>query len=191
MNFKVGFSACLSNSGHFRDVSILFTRGRCTSKSAVSAAPPCEPKIKSLTRHLSHLWPLFPYLSKEFQSKNSSKALNNLWIELPIGVFVDFCCLFAWTLDPGTSCLRLKYWLLILSGRGMFMVMALWNFRLRGSIVTIGLTDPPWTIISSTISSSTGRAHKPTSTRLTSVLQKDVCQKKSPKTVQKSYFGLW
>ena len=54
------------------------------------------------------------------------------------------------------------------------MVMALWNLRLRGSIVTMGLTAPPCTIISSTVSSSTGWTLNPTSTRFTSDLEDGV-----------------
>ena len=69
------------------------------------------------------------------------------------------------------SCFLLKYWALIRSGKGMVTVMALWNFLLLGSIVTIGLTAPPWTMISSTVSSSIGCTLMPTLTRLTSDLK--------------------
>ena len=76
-------------------------------------------------------------------------------------------------LFPGIvlSCIRLRYAELIRSGRGTDTVMALWNFLRRGSMVTIGLTDPPWTIISSTISSSIGCTLKPTFTFFTSDLE--------------------
>ena len=69
------------------------------------------------------------------------------------------------------SCFLLKYWALIRSGKGIVTVMALWNFLLLGSIVTIGLTAPPWTMISSTVSSSIGCTLMPTLTRLTSDLK--------------------
>ena len=39
-------------------------------------------------------------------------------------------------------------------GKGMVIVTALWNLRRRGSIEMMGLTLPPWTMISSTSSSS-------------------------------------
>ena len=105
--------------------------------------------------------------SDEQDIKVCSKYICGVQKKLPIGVLP--CCF--WDNFSDSFCLLRKYWALILSGKGMVMVIALWNLRLLGSIVTIGLTAPPCTIISSTVSSSTCWTLNPTSTRLTSVLQ--------------------
>ena len=49
--------------------------------------------------------------------------------------------------------------------------MALWNFLLRGSMVRIGLTDPPCSMISSAIEASRCDTDSPTLTLLTSDLK--------------------
>ena len=64
-----------------------------------------------------------------------------MYSNLPIGIFLG--AMVRSFLVQLVSCFFLKYAELILSGKGTETVIALWNFLLLGSMVTIGLTEPP------------------------------------------------